>query len=305
MKNKFVIIITIILFIEIIINNKLIYNTINTSIDIWLYTLIPSLFPFFIISDILIDYNIINYIPAKIKHFICKLFNISNSALTIFLLSLLSGFPSNARNTRTMYDKNLITIEEANHILMFTHFSNPLFILTTVGLLFLNNYTLGIIILLSHYLSNFILGLMIRSKIKYKNIPLSNKNIPNIGISLTNSIKHAIDTLSLIFGTLTIFLILSSLIINRFNLNIYNSMLVKGLLEITMGLKDLSLLNLSPIFKTIISSMLISFGGLSIHLQVISLIINTPIKYKYFLQGRIYGTILSGILAYIIYNIIL
>ena len=82
-------------------------------------------------------------------------------------------------------------------------------------------------------------------------------------------------------------------------------MLIKGILEITMGLKDLSLLNLSPIYKTIISSMLISFGGLSIHMQVISLIINTPIKYKYFLQGRLYQTILSGLLSYIIYNIIL
>lgn len=311
MKNKyinlFIIIINIILFIEIILNNKMIYSTINTSIDIWLHTLIPSLFPFFIISDILIDYNTINYIPNKIKNNLCKLFNITNSGLTILLLSILSGFPSNARNTRTLYDKKLITEEESNHILMFTHFSNPLFILTTVGTIFLNNYKLGVVILISHYLSNIILSLLLKNAYQTSQNINNNirKNIPNIGVSITNSIKHALDTLFLIFGTLTIFLIISSIIINRFNLNNYNSMLLKGLLEITMGIKELSLLNLSPIYKTIISTMLISFGGLSVHLQVISQIINTNIKYKSFLRGRIYGTIISGILSFIFYNIIL
>ena len=311
MKNKYlnllIIIINIIMFIEIILNNKIIYTTINTSIDIWLHTLIPSLFPFFIISDILIDYNIIYYIPNKIKYLLCKLFNITNSGLTVLLLSILSGFPSNARNTRTLYDKKLITKEEANHILMFTHFSNPLFILTTVGTIFLNNYELGVVILISHYLSNFILGLLLKNSYQIsKNINNTiKKDIPNIGTSITNSIKHALDTLFLIFGTLTIFLIISSIIINRLNLNNYNSMLLKGLLEITMGIKDLSMLNLSPLYKVIISTILISFGGLSVHMQVISQIINTNIKYKFFFRGRIYGTIISGILSFVLYYIII
>ena len=85
----------------------------------------------------------------------------------ILLLSMLSGFPSNARNTRILYDTEKISLDEANHILIFSHFSNPIFILTTVGVFFFKNEKLGIIILISHYISNFILGIFFRNKFKH------------------------------------------------------------------------------------------------------------------------------------------
>lgn len=310
MKNSFwnmiIIIFCIVFFIEIIINNGMVYSTISTSLNIWTSTLIPSLFPFFIISDILIDYNIISYIPKKIKVFLCKVFNISDSALVILILSMISGFPSNARNTRTMYDKKMISRDEASYILMFTHFSNPLFILTTVGLIFLNNNRLGFIILIAHFFSNIILGILLRNN----NIPTSNNYIFNdnnkhLGIILTNSIKHAIDTLLLIFGTLTVFLVISSILINRFDFDVYSSAILKGILEITIGLRDLSFLKISDIYKVVISTMFISFGGFSVHMQVISQLVGTDISYKNFFQGRIYQSIISGILAYFLYYIII
>ena len=49
-----------------------------------------------------------------------------------------------------------------SEFLIFSHFSNPLFILTTLAIFFFNNKDLGIILLVSHYLSNFILGLLFR-----------------------------------------------------------------------------------------------------------------------------------------------
>jgi sporulation integral membrane protein YlbJ len=301
MKNKYsslIIIISIVFFMEIIINNQMVYKTISSSIDIWLNVLIPSLFPFFIISDI----------PKKIKTFLCKVFKIRENSLVIFLLSLLSGFPSNARNTRTMYDKGLITKEEASHILMFTHFSNPLFILTTVGLAFFNNKKLGLVILISHYVSNIILGILLRN-ISPSNYAVSEKSFKktklNFGWVLTNSIKHALDTLFLIFGTLTVFLVIASIIINRFNVSSYGSIIIKGILEITMGLQELSLLNLNSLYVVVISSMMISFGGLSVHMQVISQLVGTDISYRNFFWGRIYQMVISGVLASIFYYIII
>lgn len=310
MKNKFFNILIIgfcfAFFIEIILNNKMVYSTISNSLNIWTNTLIPSLFPFFIISDILIDYNIIRYIPRKIKMFLCKVFNISESALVILLLSMISGFPSNARNTKTMYDKKLLSNDEASYILMFTHFSNPLFILTTVGLVFFNNNKLGYIILIAHFTSNIILGVLFRNN----NVPTSSHYSSHefeghFGIILTNSIKHAIDTLLLIFGTLTVFLVISSVLINRFNLGSYLSMILKGILEITMGLQSLSLLNISDIYKVVIATMLISFGGFSVHMQVVSQLVDTDIRYREFFHGRVYQALISGVLAFILYYIII
>ena len=81
--------------------------------------------------------------------------------------------------------------------------------------------------------------------------------------------------------------------------------ILKGILELTIGLKDLALLELSDLYKVVISTMFISFGGLSVHMQVISQLVGTDIKYRDFFVGRIFQMVISGVLAYVFYIIIL
>ena len=59
--------------------------------------------------------------------------------------------------------QNKLNEKEATKILMFSHFSNPLFILGTVSLTFLNNKKIGLIVMMSHYLSNIIIGFLFRN----------------------------------------------------------------------------------------------------------------------------------------------
>ena len=303
-SNFLIVIITLFFLIEIFTNKNLIFNTISFSLDIWVNNLIPSLFPMFILSDILITYNFVKYIPKWFINIFSYLFNIKKECTLVFFLSMLSGFPTNAKNIRKLYDMNIINGREASHMLMFTHFSNPLFILGTLSIFFLNNKKLGIIILLSHYLSNFIIGVIVR---KLNNISNNTSNEQEkklyFGPVFVNAIKSSIDTLLLILGTLTCFLIISSIIINRFDLNSYNSLLIKSILEITMGLKELSLFSFSNLTKVILSSCILSFGGLSVHMQVISQLIDTDISYKSFFIGRILQVFISLILSYFIYQL--
>ena len=224
--------------------------------------------------------------------------------ITILLLSIISGFPSNARNTRTLYDHNLITLDEANHILIFSHFSNPLFILTTVSIFFFGDENVGIILLTSHYLSNFFVGLLFRNYFHHKNSVNKNYNKKvYFGNIFINSIKKSIDTIMLICGIVSIFLLLSALIVNTFNFNLYNTMIIKGILEITIGIESLGKLAIPMIYKVVIASCFLAFGGFSVHMQVMSQISDTEIKYKYFFVGRIYQMILAGIITYFIYLI--
>ena len=300
--NIIIIIITLFLLYQIILKKSLVFSSINYSLNIWVNNLVPTLFPFFIISDILINYKFTQYIPKTFKR-ICKyLFNITDNMITILFLSIISGFPSNARNTRTLYDNGDINLDEANHILIFSHFSNPLFILTTVAVFFFNNEDIGVILLISHYLSNFFLGIMFRKYFIHNEFDTKKQdNLKiNFGNVLVNALKKSIDTILLICGIVTIFLLLSSIINNVFNFNMYNSMLVKGILEITIGIEALGLLNISMIYKAVIASCFLAFGGISVHMQVVSQIVDTDIKYKYFFIGRIFQMILSGIITYII-----
>ena len=71
----------------------------------------------------------------------------------------------------------------------------------------------------------------------------------------------------------------------------------------TMSISFLSKLNISDIYKVVISTMIISFGGLSIHLQVFSSL-DEKIKYKNYFIGRIFQMIMSGIIAMIVMTVI-
>lgn len=304
--NLFVILSCVFIIIYCIIYKSLIFETIYFSMETWIKNIVPSLFPFFIISDILITYNVEKYIPSFITKFFSKLFNISDKLVSIFFLSMISGYPSSAKNTRKYYDLGLISLEEANHILLFSHFSNPLFILSTVSVMFFNNEKLGLPILISHYLGNIIIGIILRNRApKYNNSnnEIKNKNI-KFGLVFSKSIISAIDTLLLILGTLTCFLIISTCIIDFLNINLKLSILIKSILEITMGLKSLSLVNISDLLKIVISSMIISFGGLSVHMQILSQISDTDISYSNFFISRVFHSIISGIISLLICLII-
>ncbi len=296
-----VVIISILILVLTLLNKNLVYDSINYSLNLWVKNIIPSLFPFFIISDILVNYDITRYIPKFIKRIFRYIFNISDNGLTIFLLSIISGFPSNAKITRTMLEKRNIDTNEANHILIFSHFSNPLFILITIPIFFFHNENVGLILLISHYLSNIILGILVRNK----NIIRKNncsKRIDNNDFSIVfiNSIKKSINTITTIGGIVTVFLVLASLITHFLSLNFYNSMLFKGIMEMTIGIDSLVKLKLPLIYKLTITSMFLAFGGLSIHMQVINEIMDTSIKYNYYLKGRIIQMVISGLLTYII-----
>ena len=300
-KNIIIIICSLFFLVNLIIYRNLVFDTVGFSLNIWITSLLPALFPFFIVSDILINYDVIKYFPKVIRNSIKYLFNVSDNGLAIILLSMLSGFPSNARNIKNMYLDKKITKEEGEHLLYFTHFSNPMFILGTIPLI-LNSNKISKYILISHYLANILLGICLR---KYNRVNDSNnsnykEDKHNFGLVLTTSIRKSLDSVLGILGTLTVFLIISTLLINFFNLDNTSSLLVKSILELTSGLKELGSYNLLDKYLLIISSCILSFGGLSVHMQVINELVDTDISYKNYFIGRILQVVLSLGISYLI-----
>ena len=300
-RNIIIIICSLFFLVNLIIYRNLVFDTVGFSLNIWITSLLPALFPFFIVSDILINYDVIKYFPKVIRNSIKYLFNVSDNGLVIILLSMLSGFPSNARNIKNMYLDKKITKEEGEHLLYFTHFSNPMFILGTIPLI-LNSNKISKYILISHYLANIILGICLR---KYNRVNDSNnsnykEDKHNFGLVLTTSIRKSLDSVLSILGTLTVFLIISTLLINFFNLDNTSSLLIKSILELTSGLKELGSYNLLNKYLLIISSCILSFGGLSVHMQVINELVDTDISYKNYFIGRILQVVLSLGISYLI-----
>ncbi|MBQ7031315.1 MAG: hypothetical protein IJN13_02940 [Bacilli bacterium] len=293
LKNIFTIILLSIIIYILFKYNSILNTSVIDAVNLWITKVFPSLFIMFIINDIIINTNILNHLTKIINPIFNKIFNTTGNSSEVFLLSIFSGTPSSAFIIKEMLANNKITLESANKLISFTYFSNPLFLYNILNATFNKYITFKIILI--HYLSNFIIGLFFRKTNYENNNYLKDNNITNrnIFLLLPNSIKKSINTLLMILGTITFYMIITNIIINIFNIPPIFDILIKGILEITQSLNILNTLKITSIIKEIIALAIISFGGLSIHTQVISLISDTKISYKNFFIGRILHVLIS------------
>ena len=157
----------------ILLNSTTISNNILLSFNICFNNLFPSLIPFMLLSNILIKYNIIDELNDIFKFLTTKIFKVNKSSSFAIIMSMISGTPSNSKYLKDLYDNKLINIFDIEKCLKFCHFNNPIFIVNTIGLTFFNNKKIGLIILISHYLSSFLIGIIFKNK-KYIKIEENN-----------------------------------------------------------------------------------------------------------------------------------
>lgn len=319
MKNNFLTLLIIVvlttIFLLIFLYSKDVMDSITFSISIWKDNLLPSLFPFFLISDLLIEYGFIDIISFVFGKYMIKLFGLPKEASFILFSSLFSGFPSGSKYTKDLLEKNIIDEQDANHLIMFTHYSNPLFIISTIGILLLNNKNIGLLILFCHIISNIIIGILFRKKrnqeIKKErfieilsNINKKRKNNKSFISILTNSIMKSFTILIQMLGIIMFFLIITTLLKKIVKIDFLSFSIISGIIEMTQGIQYISSIETLNIrLKSAIIGLLISFSGISVHFQVKSIIENTAIKYKNFFIARIIHALLCFILIYILFNI--
>ena len=129
---------------------------------------------------------------------------------------------------------------------------------------------------------------------------ISNKE--DFGKIITGSLLNSINTLLLILGVMTMCLVITTIIDNNINLNSVLQSLLNGSIEMTQGLKYISLEAIPLKLKCVLSVMILSFGGLSVHMQITSILSDTKIKYLPFLLSRIVHSLISGLLMFIFFD---
>lgn len=296
--HKKYILLTFILIIFLL-NINIVLSSVTDASVIFYTKIFVSVFPFIILSNILIYFNYHLFLNKIFKKPLNKLFNISSSSI-IFILSILSSMPSNSIYTKNLLDNKLININEANKILTFTYFPSISFMIGSVGYKMFNNIKIGILLLLSNYIYNILIGIYLRKdKI---NFTLENENSINktsFFDMLTNTILNAFKTCAIILGNLIIFIIIIN-ILNKY-LNINNTLLsiLSGLLELTTGSNMLSLLDININLKIALTSLIINFSGLSILFQSKSILNDYNINIKRILIIKLIFSIIISILLYI------
>ena len=272
---------------------------INSSINallIFREKLFPSIFPFFVLSFLFINMGYPLILNKYFKNITRKIFHLSENTTFILLMSIISGFPSGAKYIVKDYNNNYITKEEGNQLLLFTHFANPLFVLGTCGIL-LNSKRLAYKILICQLLANIILGILVRPK----NITITKKkevvfSTPSLISILPDAINEAMEVLIFMLGSITIFQFFTNCFLLFTNESVFFKTIFTGIMDLTSGINLVPTLSTSIELKALLMLIFITFGSLSVHLQVINAIKNTNLSYTNFFIGRILESIIAIII---------
>ena len=126
-KKLIPIIILILFLISMIIYSDIVIKSVSFAVTLCINNLFPSMLPFLILSSILSNYGFVELVSHILSPLMRNLFHINSNCAYILILSMLSGSPSNAKYINELLDSNKISIKDANQILLFSHFVNPIF----------------------------------------------------------------------------------------------------------------------------------------------------------------------------------
>ncbi len=270
----------------ILVNSKIVINSVIKSSNTFVFKIFPSLLPTMTLGLLLVKLKVHKIIPRFIKKVFNVLFNFDDVTTSLFICSMICGSPSNASFINEYLNNGLISEKTAENLLCCTHFVNPLFVIGTVGIGTFNSSKIGIIILLMTYLSNFVKAFILRKNfIKENNTNNDVKGDEKAFITTFKSvIKTSMSQLLVILGIVILFNMLISLLGSIFNISYNVQTIINIILEMTGGITKIKYLQISNIGKIILSYYALSFGGLCIWMQTMSMITSKKIKYfKYFI----------------------
>lgn len=244
----------------------------GNALDMCIESVIPSLFPFMVISRIIIASGRIKE-DNFIFRFLAKIFKISTAGVWALCLGLVCGYPVGAKIVCDLKKEKRISSFEAQKLMMFANNAGPAFCIATVGGMFFSSVRAGVIIYLSHITASLLTGLVLSFFPVTEGTAKKNHNRPPFSKLFIESVSEGIMSVINVTGIIVFF----SALLNIFDISGLTSLLpegfsgvLKGIFEMTGGIKEISLSALPFRIKVALSSFLVSFSGFSVFAQVLT-----------------------------------
>ena len=307
-KNKSILITILasLLIIQILVAPKLCIDSSISGALLFFYKVFPSLFPFLVISNIILAYDGI-YIYSKIfGKLLCKPLRLPEECSFVLIISMLCGYPLGAKYSCDLFERKIIDYNTFERLLNIASNPSPLFILGSVGTSMLNNTKLGYLLLFSCYASCFVMGVILPYKNRNKKSSARTKHnfvSENIGYILKSSIENALNTSMSVGGFVIIFSVingfLSKIIAHE---NIFKNIFL-GMIEMTNGCNLISNSSIQFYMKIAIISFILSFSGLSIISQVYSFTFKHNIPMIKYISLKAIQGIICSIISVMLYRL--
>jgi len=267
-------------------------------------TVIPSLFPFFVLSGILTAGSFIKTVAKWLSPIMKPIFGISGAGALPFVIGIVSGYPMGASVCAELYRSGAITRREAMRLLPFSNNSGPLFIIGAVGTAMLGDPHVGVVLYGVHIACAILVGICFRfyhgAERHYERMPT--KKITS-AVSFSQIMANSVSTMLLVCGFIIFFAVITACIMPMINSLFPKSLslLVNSILEVTNGAFTIVHAPLSPRLMLSFLSAAIGFGGICVMMQVSGIITPVGLSVKTYAVGKALHGLLSGIMCYLVY----
>lgn len=288
----------------------------SSGLLLWFHNVLPNLLPFIILSNLMVHLDITMKVSKVFYPILGRIFHISCEGCYPILFGFLSGIPMGAKATADLLNENRISIREAQFLLGMCNNASPMFIIGYIAITQLKlphtKYAIFAIIYGSAIISALIWRLF--SSIMFKNkavdiikIRSNSNNKTNSRFSfelLDTSIMNGFEIITRIGGYIILFSILAQILKEIGAESGIFKALTMGLLEITTGISQVCMLDITANVKIVLITALTSFGGLSGIAQTKSVLQDSRLSISSYVIVKLLSAFIAIILS-IIYVLIL
>ena len=287
-----------------LINSKNVSTCISNSVNIFIKTLVPSLYIYLLITEILINSGLVYNLSFGLSNILSKIFRIPKETTFVILVSFLLGYPNASKCITKLYEDKIISLPLAKKLVSFTNNASPSYILCAIGISMFNSMNIGIILLISHFLSSVIIGICYpySQHIIQQKVAISNSfyKISSPFDILLTSMLNSFKTLGVILGYLIIFSLIPNLLLTKLQLPEIIKGIIYGLFELTTGINMFSTIVATTTTVITIASFILSFSSFMIIFQVYSFVYKTGIKLKELIIYKLSQGLISSLITFII-----
>lgn len=275
--------------------------------------IVPSLFPFFVLSSLVVDLGLAAYLGRALEGLMRPLFRVSGSCAAAVALGFIGGYPVGARTALQLYQQGLCSKTEAERLLSFCNNSGPAFILGVVGAGVFGDNRVGLLLYFTHALASLAVGLLFRfyggAERKHPPRPQA-KPIQAVTIptAFTGAVVRSLQSTLNICAFVVFFAVVLQLMSAY---GVFSALakllalagfqpewarrLVAGLLELSSGVSSLQgSTHLAG--RVSMAAFMLGWAGLSVHCQVLSFLADSGLSVKTYLAGKLcHGLIAAGL----------
>lgn len=282
------------------------------GVKLWAACVLPSLFPYFLITTLLSSLNATAKFSSLLTPFTKRVFRCGGLVGYAFFMSLISGYPVGAKIVSDLKNKGFIAEKEAVRAACACSTSSPMFLISSVGSIMFGSTQLGLKLLLTHIISAILIGFIFSFYGKDEKLSASSKFVPQkVDNLLYQSVYSSVLSVLVVGGLITAFYLLTEVLLLTGALSPLINLLslvcekqtataiVLSAFECTKGLKCFSVANLG--FYTLpLCAATCGFGGISVIAQSIAYLKNAKIKTVPFLLSKVVAAVINFVIGLII-----